>query len=314
MNVGRGLGQHETPDCGIVQPRRKQHKSGRDNRNLQKASRLSVIWRASEIGGNSMDLKALTDAVLVQRQERMNDSGPALRGIGSARFQVSGSLISVSAAQPRAGKADEMVSRIVRFARERWLAVSWVYLRDRDDPQLLAALRTNSFQARETLRLMGCIGMLHESPFASPEVNVGPIRNIEEMQAYERISSWGFNHQPAPSREHIIMRSRERWDEQQAQWYQYYLGRFKGEPGGGAYVSLWERVPTIYGVVTAPPARGNGVAGRVMTRLVNDTLARGFPWTCLYVALGNPAEQLYSSLGYTFLLEQTTFQWGESRW
>ena len=261
-----------------------------------------------------MDLKALTDAVLLQRQERMNDSGPSLRGIGTARFQVSGSLISVSGAQPRPGKADEMVSRIVRFARERWLAVSWVYMTDRDDPHLLTALRSNSFQSRETLRLMGCIGTLHASTFTTADVSVGSIRTIEEMQAYERISSWGFNHQPTPSHEHIVMRARERWDEQQAQWYQYYLGRFKGEAAGGAYVSLWERVPTIYGVVTAPPARGNGVAGHVMSRLVSDTMARGFPWTCLYVALGNPAEQLYRSLGYVFLLEQTTFQWGESRW
>ena len=261
-----------------------------------------------------MDLRDLTDAVLLQRQERMNDAGPSLRGIGTARFQLSGSVLTVSMAQIRPNKAEELVARVMRFARERWLAVTWLYYSNYDDPALGSTLVNNGFRRRETLRLMGRIGQLVTQHQPEPGVTVAPIMTIEEMQTYERISSWGFNNQPAPSQDHIVMRGRERWDEQQAQWYQYYLGRSNGEPAGGAYVSLWERVPTIYGVVTAPPLRGRGVAAHVMTRLVRDTLARGFPWTCLYVALDNPAERLYTSLGFTFLLEQTTLQWGEPRW
>jgi ribosomal protein S18 acetylase RimI-like enzyme len=111
----------------------------------------------------------------------------------------------------------------------------------------------------------------------------------------------------------IAMRGHERWEEQNAQWYSYYLGRYRSEPAGGAYVSLWERVPTIYGVVTAPPYRRQGIAAHVMVRLVAETLIRGFPWTCLYVAKGNPARGLYDSLGYTYLLELTTYQRPDSQ-
>lgn len=261
-----------------------------------------------------MDLQALAAAVLVQRQERMTDHGPPLRGIGTAHYQMNGNSIQVSAQMVRPGKASEMVERIIRYARERWYAISWTVTAGRDDPHLPDALRQQGFTVRETLKLMGRIGPLVEMAQAANGVIAGPVRTIEEMQAYERISSWGFSHQPNPSPDHLVLRGRERWDEQQARWYQYYLGRLHGEPVGGAYVSLWERVPTIYGVVTLPTARNQGVAGQVMRYLVQDTLALGFPWTCLYVAVGNPAENLYRSLGYLPLLEQTTFQWGEPRW
>lgn len=264
--------------------------------------------------GTCVDLQALAEAVLVQRQERMTDHGPPLRGIGTARYQMNGSSIQVSAPLVRPGRAHEMVDRIIRYARERWYAISWTVTADRDDPTLSDALRQQGFTVRETLKLMGRIGPLSDLARSTPDITVGPVRIIEEMQAYERISSWGFSHQPNPSQDHVVMRGRERWDEQHARWYQYYLGRLRGEPASGAYVSLWERVPTIYGVVTLPSARNQGVAGQVMRYLVHDTLALGFPWTCLYVAVGNPAENLYRSLGYIPLFEQTTFQWGEPRW
>jgi GNAT superfamily N-acetyltransferase len=148
----------------------------------------------------------------------------------------------------------------------------------------------------------------------TPGVTVTAITTIDQMEDYERISSWGFNLLPNPSYDHVVLRGRERWDEQQARWYQYYLGLLDGQPAGGAYVSLWERVPTIYGVVTSPPARNRGVAGQVMRHLVRDILGQGHPWTCLYVAHGNPAENLYVSLGYTALRQLTTYQWGEARW
>ena len=261
-----------------------------------------------------MNLTALAEAVLAQRQERMNDSGPSLRGVGSARFQVSGGTLIVGNVQMRANKADEFVERVIRFARERWLAISWTITHGRDDHYLEAVLYQHQFYKRETLRLMGRIGPLIEASLPATDVVVTPVNSIAEMQAYERISSWGFNHQQFPSADHVQLRGRERWDEQQARWYQYYLGRMRSEPVSGAYVSLWEQVPTIYGVATIPPARQHGVAGHVLRYLVRETLQNGFGWTCLYVAVGNPAELLYQSLGYSGLLDQTTLQWGDPRW
>jgi GNAT superfamily N-acetyltransferase len=259
-------------------------------------------------------LATLAEAVLTQRRERMNDAGPSLRGAGTAHFQLSGGMLLVNSAQPRPGKADEMIERINRFARERWLAVQWTFTHGRDDPQLEAALTKQQYYTRETLRLMGCIGELLPATHVTPDIIVAPIATLQEMQTYERISSWGFNHQQHPTQDHVLVRGRERWDEQQAHWYQYYLGRLRGEPVSGAYVSLWERVPTIYGVATIPPARQHGLAGHVLRHLVRETLAMGFAWTCLYVAVGNHAEQLYQSLGFSALLDQTTYQLGESRW
>jgi GNAT superfamily N-acetyltransferase len=261
-----------------------------------------------------MNLTALAEAVLVQRQDRMNDSGPSLRGVGSARFQINGGTLLIGNVQVRPNKADEFVERVIRFARERWLAISWTITHGRDDPFWESVLFQHQFYKRESLRLMGRIGQLTVARAPSPDVTVGPITSIDEMQAYERISSWGFNHQQYPSMDHVLTRGRERWDEQQARWYQYYLGRLRGDPVGGAYISLWERVPTIYGVATIPPARNHGVAGAILRYLVHDILQQGFDWTCLYVAFGNPAEQLYQSLGFTALLDQTTFQWGDARW
>jgi GNAT superfamily N-acetyltransferase len=258
-----------------------------------------------------MDLAALAQAVITQRTGRMTDAGPPLRGIGSARFHHGAGVLIVADARPRLGKADELVRRIVRFAQERWMSVSWTYLPGHDDPAVGEALLRQRFIRRESLRLMGRIGSLVPPLLPSPGVRVTPIRTLEEMMAYERISNWGFNHNQFPMQEHVRMRARERMEEQQAQWYYYYLGWLNGEPVGGAYVSLWETVPTIYGVVTTPPARGHGVAGQVMKQLVDDTLARGFEWTCLYVAAGNPAERLYRALGYEVLLEQDTYDWQE---
>ncbi len=260
------------------------------------------------------DLAALTQAVITQRLDRLNDTGPALRGVGAARFHISGGALLVGDAQPRPGKLDELVHRVVQFARDRWLVASWTLVRGRDDPGLAQALLGHGFTLKEELRLMGRIGPVVPVWRTTAGVTVAPVATLDEMMTYERISSWGFNHIESPTAEHVRMRGRERWDEQQAQWYHYYLGRLNGAPVSGAYVSLWEVAPTIYGVVTIPPARGHGVAGQVMQRLVADTLARGFRWTCLYVALGNPAERLYRSLGFAPLLEQTTYEWRDSFW
>ena len=223
-----------------------------------------------------MDLTALTEAVLSQRQERMTDIGPSLRGVGSARYQLSGGSLMVSYAQPRAGKAEELVERVNRYARDRWLAVQWTITHGRDDPQMEAALIARRYTLRETLRMMGRIGELAPPPQPLTEVRVIPVATMAQMQSYERISSWSFAHQPNPSLDHLLVRGRERWDEQQARWYQYYLGYFRDEPVSGAYVSLWERVPTIYGVATLPAARQRGVAGAVLRALVHETLVSGF--------------------------------------
>ncbi len=264
--------------------------------------------------GDGVNLTALTEAVLAQRQERMNDIGPSLRGVGTARYQLSGGSLMVSFAQPRPGKADELVERVNRYARDRWLAVQWTLTRGRDDPQLEQALLGRRYTLRETLRMMGRVGELVPSQQLMPEVRVIPVATMSQMQSYERISSWSFAHQPNPSLDHLLVRGRERWDEQQGRWYQYYLGYLNAEPVSGAYVSLWERVPTIYGVATLPAARQRGVAGQVLRELVHETLRGGFPWTCLYVALGNPAENLYRGLGFTALLEQSTYYLGDARW
>jgi GNAT superfamily N-acetyltransferase len=274
--------------------------------------RAWLARRAHE--GGRMNLTALTEAVLTQRQERMTDVGPSLRGVGSARYQLSGGTLMVGYAQVRPGKADELIDRVNRYARDRWLAVQWTYTHGQDDPQIEAALVGRRYTLRETLRLMGKVGELTPPPQPLPHVTAAPVSTMSQMQAYERVSSWSFGHQPNPSLDHLLVRGRERWDEQQARWYQYYLGYLNGEPVSGAYISLWERVPTIYGVATLPAARQQGVAGQVLRYLVHETLLGGYEWTCLYVALGNPAENLYRSLGFTTLLEQSTYHWGDPRW
>lgn len=256
----------------------------------------------------SVDLQALTDAVILQRQERMIDSGPSLRGIGSAHFQHSGTLLYVGGITAKPGKEQEMVARVIRYAISHWMTISWTVIAEREDHAIAKALQQAGFSVYESLRMMGRIGPLVEPQHHLSDIAVKPVTSIEEMQEYERISAWGFNNQTNVSREYLSLRARERWHEQQSQWYQYYAGKIQDIIISGAYVSLWERVPTIYGVVTAPTARNRGVAGQVMVRLVEDTLTRGFPWTCLYVAVGNPAEQLYRNLGYTPLLHLTTYQ------
>ena len=256
-----------------------------------------------------LDLQALAEAVLLQRQERMNDSGPGLRGLGSARFQVSSTQLHIANAQIRDGKTDDFVNRIIHFAYDRHLAISWNVASLHSAPDTIPTLLSHGFRVNETLRLMGRIGGLIQLP-PQPGVTVDLVASINEMQEYERISAWGFNDIEHPSSERLLVKGRERWDEQQARWYQYYVGKLNGVIAGGAYISLWERVPTIYGVVTAPPARRHSIAAQVMYRLVQDTLQLGYPWTCLYVRVENPAENLYQLLGYTFLFEMTTLHWG----
>jgi GNAT superfamily N-acetyltransferase len=262
-----------------------------------------------------VDYHALAEAVYAQRLERMTDHGPSLRGIGAAHFQRSGMTFHVGGVQLRSERISDAVTRIIAFSRERWFNVAWTHIHGHEDASIPAALMSAGFREGETLRMLGRIGELEHLPHSpGPEVTVEPITTLEEMQAYEHISMWGFNHDPHPSLDHLLLRGRERLDEQRARWYQYYIGKLNGQPASGAYVSLWEQVPTIYGVVTAPPSRGHGLAGAVMTRLVCDITKRGYPWTCLYVAKGNPAENLYSSLGYQFGFELTTYHFNGAYW
>lgn len=257
----------------------------------------------------ALTLTALTETALRQRLERMVDSGPPLRGLGMAGFQIYGSTLYVGGVRPRPGRAGELVTRVLRFARDRWLHVSWIHSEARDDPAVPMILINAGFGVRERLRLMGCIGQLQIVLPHRPDLIVAPVATREQMDQYERISQWGFNDNPMPAAQQVVLRRQERWDEQINHLYQYYMGWLEGRPVSGAYVSLWERVPTIYGVVTAPSARRTGAASQVMLHLVGDILARGFAWTCLYVAVGNPAQQLYERLGYVPLLEQTTYSW-----
>jgi GNAT superfamily N-acetyltransferase len=261
-----------------------------------------------------VDLDALTQAVLTQRQERMHDQGPSLRGLGSAYFQQHSTTLYISGLQIRPSRGDEVIKKIQRYARERWLGVTLTHVTERDDSATTSLLSAHGFHISETLHLMGRVGSLNPLSHINPLVTVALITSLAEIREYERISQWGFNNDPNPSVDFLSLRSRERWDEHQAQWYRYYLGRLNGYPAGGAYVSLWEKVPTIYGVVTAPTMRGQGIAGQVMTRLVQDTLNHGFGWTCLYVARGNPARRLYEELGYSYLLEFVTYQWHDTYW
>ena len=263
------------------------------------------------VKGSAVTLTDLADATLRQRFDRMVDGGPALRGLGSARFQLHGSTLYVGGVRVRSGRERELIERVVQFARERWLNISWIVTDDRESPGLPGALGMVGFTHRETLRLMGCIGMVQFLPPHRSDLVIAPITSRAQMEQYERISQWGFNDNPYPDAHQVRMRGQERWDEESTQLYHYFMAWINGDPVSGAYVSLWEQVPTIYGVVTIPPARRTGAAALVMHQLVRSTLDRGFPWTCLYVAVGNPAQRLYESLGYTPLLEQSTYIWRE---
>ncbi len=254
-----------------------------------------------------LTLASLTESVILQRQEKLIDNGPQLRGIGSAKFGQNQFQMQIAGASCQPGKAPELVKRALTFANSHMQNISWTFLPEREDHDIAAALEHEGFAKREDLRLMGKIGELNTPKFPAKDVETEPIRSIYDMKEYERIAAWGFNNQQYISNDYLTMRSGERWEEQQSQWYQYYIGKISGQVVSGAYISLWERVPTIYGVVTIPTARGRGAAGSVMIALVKDIIGRGFPWTCLYVALGNPAEKLYTDLGYTFLLTLSTY-------
>src|SRR5271165_5149924 len=106
---------------------------------------------------------------MIQRQDRLTDNGPQLRGVGSARFQLYGSVLIVGAVQPRHNRLGELVDRIVRFARERWLSISWTFTPGYDAQQIPEVLQRYGFQLRETLKLMGLIGQSNALPPTSPE-------------------------------------------------------------------------------------------------------------------------------------------------
>src|SRR5262249_12624846 len=64
------------------------------------------------------------------------------------------------------------------------------------------------------------------------------------------------------------------------------------------YFEEW-RAPIVAFVMTAPEAKGSGMAQGLIARSMNAALAQGYRQLCLAVTEGNtPAERAYAALGF----------------
>lgn len=255
-----------------------------------------------------MNTKDIAERVLAQRTNRYMDAGPSLAPWGGARFRMEGGRIRVGYAFARPGAAHQVVERVLRFARDRRMHVQWMVTPERPgEEELVAALTAAGFLPIECLLLMAHQGCL-TAPF-NPRVTVLPIATWHEMWRYEHISRQCFYDDPRPSDALVGQRASERWREQEHGWCRYFQAYLDGTLAGGCYVSLYEDVPTIMGVCTLPQARQQGVATALLARTVESVMSPTNDTTCLFVEVGNPAENLYRSLGFVPLLRTDTYQW-----
>ena len=78
-----------------------------------------------------MDTQEVTRRVVHQRLHRYTDIGPDLAPYGSARFKFDGLRLRVAFATAQPGMANEVVARVVRFARQRGLQPQWTVMPQR---------------------------------------------------------------------------------------------------------------------------------------------------------------------------------------
>ncbi|MEO7003496.1 MAG: hypothetical protein ABI068_16865 [Ktedonobacterales bacterium] len=277
-----------------------------------------------------MDIQAVARRILDQRLRRYTDTGPDLSPFGSARFRRDGIHLRVAYAVAHPGMAGPLVDRVLRYARLRGMRVQWVVVPQRPgESELPPAMLAARFRLYERLLLMA-----HKGPITAqvnPLVVVEPITRWDEMVAYEDGNRQAFFDEMGSAVGEVAMRARQRWQEQERGWCQYYvasLGSLGNGAIGGCYVTLFEEIPTIMGVYTLAAARRRGVATALLARVIADTLPLKRPLhfvtmpspgvapapperdlCCLFVKDGNPAERLYHQLGFVPLVDELTFDW-----
>lgn len=70
-----------------------------------------------------------------------------------------------------------------------------------------------------------------------------------------------------------------------------------GEPVGRLYVARWAAEIRIVDIALLPTARGHGLGGALIARLLAEAAAAGLPVT-IHVERENPALRLYARLGF----------------
>jgi len=264
----------------------------------------STISRSAD----EMDTQDVARRILQQRMDRFTDPGPDLTPLGSARFRLEGARIRVGFAALAPGAAAGAIARVLRYAAPRRLQVQWVVVPQRPgEGELSPALLAARFRPHEQLLLMA-----HAGPIVArqnPAVAVAPISTWQAMWQYEYGSRQSFFDDPDPSAAMVNQRARDRWREQEFGWCRYYAATLDGRTAGGCYVSLYEDVPTLMGVYTAPAARRRGVATALIARAVADILRPDRDLCCLFVKCGNPAERLYRELNFAPLINENTYLW-----
>ncbi len=255
-----------------------------------------------------MHREDVAQRVLAQRMERYTDVGPSLGSAGTARFRQESSRLRVAYATAAAGHAGQLVDAVLFAARLRRAQVQWTVVPERrGEGELPAALHTVGFKLDENLLLMAHDGPLVTTP--NPHVRVVPISNWQAMWTYEYGSRQCFYDDPRPSDALVGKRTSERWQEVERGWCHYFAAEVNSRQIGGCYVSAYEDVPTIMGVYTLPEARRFGVASALVARAVADSLAQGKAVCCLFVEHGNPAENLYRTLGFEPICDFRTYVW-----
>lgn len=244
-----------------------------------------------------------------QRAQRYPDAGPNLASLGFARFRHERGRVAVAFARFTPTTMLEGIERIVAYARLMSSSITWNVSDVNGEGKALAlALVAHGFALEERLSLMARQGELGAR--TNPAVIVRPITAWAEMWAYEKGNRQNFYDDLDPDPAVVTARASERWRQQQMGWYRHYVTLMQGENVGGLYVSLWEDVPTLMGVYTSARARNHGAATAGLARVTHDMITAGKSAYCLYVKEGNPARQLYETLGFQFFGDEETYTLG----
>ncbi|SRR5579875_108859 len=254
-----------------------------------------------------VDIQDVTRRIVEQRLQRYTDIGPDLAPYGAARFKFDGARLRVAFASARPDAASEVIARVLRFARHRGMQTQWTVMPQRyGESEFVAALPRAGFMLTEALLLMA-----HHGPITAPlnlQARVFPVRSWDEMWAYEYGSRRSFFDDRYPQDVVVRQRARERWREQEQGWCRYYVAALESRIVGGAYVTLFEEIPTIMGVYTVEEARHRGVATALLARVIGEIIRPGHETCCLFVKHGNPAELLYRRLDFVPLVDELTYQ------
>ncbi len=244
--------------------------------------------------------------ILAQRQRRFPSTVPGLNSTGVAPCRLDGRRLRVAFARAAPGRARELVARVLAYCAARSYGLQWSVMPAREGEQELApALLAQGVRQDEGQRLMARGGRLAAA--SNPQVRVTPITSWQSMVEYETGSRRAFFDDPHPLSAVVERRAQERMLEQGRGWCRYFAAELNGVPVGGCYYTQYEDVPTIMGVYTIPAAQRHGVATTLLTTIVDELVAQGNDTYCLYVRHGNPAENLYRTLGFVPLLDEYTF-------